>query len=88
MKICRMLFIVLFILLWFSALIVVGCGKDYTGELRPDRDCVEETLDALAEDEWDTMIVLPPLPYAPPPDLTNSDSILCGEEPRQPEQRD
>ena len=85
---CRMLFIASSILLCYVALFVAGCGKDYTGNLLPERNQVDGTPDLLSEDEWDTMMSLPPLPYAPPPDLTDSDAKLSSEEPKQPEQPD
>ena len=82
----RMLFTSSSILLCYIALLVVGCGKDYTGDLLPEPERVDEALDLLSEDEWDSMMSLPPLPYAPPPDFTDSDSKLSSEEPRQSEQ--
>ena len=84
----RMLFIASSILLGCVALLVVGCGKDYTGDLLPESAHFDEALDLLSEDEWNSMMSLPPLPYAPPPNLTDSDSKLSSEEPTQPEQPD
>lgn len=85
---CRMRFIASSILLCYVALLVVGCGKNYTGELLPEPERVDEAPDFLSDDEWDSMMSLPPLPYAPPPDLTDSDSKLSSEEQRQSEQPD
>lgn len=88
MRNCRMLIIVSHFLLCCFVSLVVGCSEDYTGDLLPERNQGDGTPDLLSEDDLDTMMSLPPLPYAPPPDLTDSDSGWRNEAPRQPEHLD
>ncbi len=62
------------LLICHVVLIFVGCSGHHPTEFRPAAEHHEETIDLFSDEEWESVISLSPLPYAPPPDLTDCDT--------------
>ena len=62
------------VLIYLVVLILTGCSRHNPTEFRPAAEHHEETIDLFSDEEWESVMSLPPLPYAPPPDLTDCDT--------------
>ncbi|MDE0184436.1 MAG: hypothetical protein OXP71_03135 [Candidatus Poribacteria bacterium] len=74
MKVFRALFWWHAAIIYLVVLILTGCSQHKPTEFRPAADHHEEAIDLLSDEEWESLMSLPPLPYAPPPDLTDCDT--------------